>query len=188
MKKLNEYLKESLLVDSLFSWSGSFKGETTTRNHLLFGIVRKKYAVVVDYSKFVDTLSEVDIPSSIEYDGKTYKVTAIEERAFRDCKTLKSINIPKSVTKIGDHAFYDCENLKMINIPDSVKSIGDCSFSGCNKLESIIVPSSVTKIGTQVFARCFNLESIVLPERFKSMLTPKDLYFFCPDESKIEWR
>ena len=45
----------------------------------------------------------------------------IGDRAFSECRSLKSINIPNSVTSIGDDAFYECSKLKSINIPKGTK-------------------------------------------------------------------
>ena len=50
----------------------------------------------------------VSIPSEVTYNGKTYSVTSISDRAFYGCYGLTSIIIPNSVTTIGDYAFYDC--------------------------------------------------------------------------------
>ena len=48
----------------------------------------------------------ITIPNSVAYEGKTYSVTRIGEKAFYDCKELTSITLPNSVTSIGDRAFY----------------------------------------------------------------------------------
>lgn len=56
----------------------------------------------------------IHIPSTITYDGSTYKMTSIEEKAFYEFKSLTRITIPESVTKIGDYSFYGCTNLKEI--------------------------------------------------------------------------
>jgi hypothetical protein len=50
----------------------------------------------------------VTIPESVEYNGKTYKVTSIGNFAFNDCSGLTSITIPNSVTTIGYSAFSGC--------------------------------------------------------------------------------
>ena len=43
---------------------------------------------------------DVVIPSSVEYNGTTYNVTAIDELTFLGCSNLTSITIPSSITDI----------------------------------------------------------------------------------------
>ena len=43
-------------------------------------------------------------------------VTSIGDRAFEECTSLTSVDIPSSVTEIGDRAFYYCNNLETINM------------------------------------------------------------------------
>ena len=62
----------------------------------------------------------VVIPESVTYNGTTYSVTSIGERAFDYCSGLTSITIPNSVTSIGNLAFNDCTGLTSITIPNSV--------------------------------------------------------------------
>ncbi len=73
-------------------------------------------------------------------------------KAFSECESLTSINIPDSVTSIGDGAFSWCGSLTCINIPDSVTSIGESAFIECKSLTSINIPDSVIKMGGNPFA------------------------------------
>ena len=106
----------------------------------------------------------VTIPSSVTYSGTTYLVTSIGYRAFYDCSSLTSVEIPSSITSIGNYAFYDCSSLTSVNIPNSVISIGDGAFYGCKALTSAVIPNSVTSIGDYAFQDCSSLTSLEIPE------------------------
>ena len=106
-------------------------------------------------SKYIGSAEKVEIPSKIN----GYKVVAIGDKAFYDCKNLTKINIPDSVTSIGDYAFYDCINLTEISIPSSITTIGYGAFYWCASLTEISIPNSVTTIGERAFSGCYNLIS-----------------------------
>ena len=91
-------------------------------------------------------------------------VTSIEEKAFYNCRSLITINIPKSVMGIGDWAFFGCSSLATIIIPEGVTSIGKSAFFGCSSLISITIPKSVTSIRECAFAHCNSLTDIVVAE------------------------
>ncbi len=125
-----------------------------------------KYSTLTDSTVSVcavdNTLSdEVEIPSTVTYNGNTYSVTEIGYGAFCifdsmavGCTGLIGIVIPNSVTSIGKSAFSGCTSLIGITIPDGVISIGDSAFSGCTGLVSITIQNSVTSIGKCAFSNC----------------------------------
>ncbi len=47
----------------------------------------------------------VEIPSTVEFDGKEYSVVGIGNGAFANCTKAKTIVIPNTVSSIGDSAF-----------------------------------------------------------------------------------
>ena len=78
-------------------------------------------------------------------------VTAIGDRAFKGCTSLKGIDLSDirpstkagetssagSITSIGTSAFEGCTGLLDITIPSSVTSIGDAAFKGCTAMRSM---------------------------------------------------
>lgn len=75
--------------------------------------------------------TKVTVPATVTISGIKYKVTAISDNAFSECKKLKSVTIEKYVTSIGNKAFFKCTSLKKIIIPASVTKIGKRAFYGC---------------------------------------------------------
>ena len=73
----------------------------------------------------------VTIPS--EYNK--LPVAGIQDKAFDDCRYIKSVELPQSLKIIGNRAFYWCKSLTSIEIPDSVTSIGFDAFDDCASLE-----------------------------------------------------
>ena len=116
-------------------------------------IAKAKQAKVIAKSsgKYTGT---VVIPESVEYEGVSYAVTSIGERAFSGCSGLTSVTIGNGVTSIGYMAYYECSGLTSVTIGNSVTSIGDYAFYDCYRLISIEIPNSVTSIGDYAFRDC----------------------------------
>lgn len=55
-------------------------------------------------------------------------VTAIDQNAFRDNSSLKTVVLPEGIEVIGDYAFYACTDLVNITLPSSLKTIGERAF------------------------------------------------------------
>ena len=107
---------------------------------------------------------DIKIPEKIHEKSGDYTVTAIGNRAFWECTSLKEVTIPQSVTSIGDKAFYDCRGLTSVTIPQSVTSIGDKAFYDCRGLTSVTIPQSVTSIGDHAFDECIHLKTLSFGE------------------------
>lgn len=98
----------------------------------------------VEYSN--EYSGAIDIPEMVTYASKTYRVIAIDDYAFSQCRNLKSVFIPKSVDEIRSYAFNECIYLDSIFISEGVSKIGYNAFRNCSKLVFISIPESVTEI------------------------------------------
>ena len=67
-------------------------------------------AGVLTLKNGVSVPEEVEIP--LVLNGKTVKT--IGENAFKDCKTIKKITVPKGIQEFGYYAFKGCDNLETI--------------------------------------------------------------------------
>ncbi len=72
----------------------------------------------------------VEIPARVTYNGVTYKVREIGNKAFSDKKALKKVIIPNSVRYFRGSAF-ESSSLNTLAIPFSVTSLESFSILGC---------------------------------------------------------
>ena len=135
------------------------------------------------YYKTKNRLSKVSILDNVEYDGKMYNVTGIDNYAFINCQNLKKVTISNSVTHIGGWAFSDCYKLKSITIPSSVRIIHEGAFAGCKKLVSIEIPNGVTHIGNSAFFYCKKLTTVSIPNSVENI--GNDAFDWCENLKTI---
>ncbi len=102
----------------------------------------------------------VSIPSTVKYNKKTYKVTAIGDYAFNGCTGLTGVDIPETIEYIRSHSFSFCQNLTEIVIPDNVIGLGSYSFEGCIGLKKLSIGSKVSAING-VFKGCTGLTELI---------------------------
>lgn len=113
---------------------------------------------------------EITIPSSVSVPGKTYTVTRIGYRAFRDQHDITSISMPNTIVSIGEEAFYSYNgSIREIKIPSSVRSIEANAFANCNGMESIILNEGLESIGNYAFTNNYALTQMTVPSTVKEI-------------------
>ena len=93
---------------------------------------------------------DVVIPSTVTYQGYTYNVVSIGERAFKGCTRINSVTMPESVTKIGKNAFQET-SLQSITIGANVREICEEAFIYNVVLKTVVISDRVEKIGSKAF-------------------------------------
>lgn len=87
------------------------------------------------------------IPDTVKIKGKTFKVTAMEQDAFRGKNNLTKVVIGKNVTKIGKNVFCNCKKLNSIVVKGKkLTSVGSGALKGTAKKLVIKVPSGKKKV------------------------------------------
>ena len=104
------------------------------------------------------TDTEIHIPETLG----GYTVTAIGEKTFFGCLSLKKVDFPtvNSLTEIGAYAFSGCAMLKEIDLPSKVTTLKEGAFENCIALERVCLPRSLTTVETHVFYSCSKLAAV----------------------------
>ena len=125
----------------------------------------------------------VEIPSQVEYIGKTYSVTSIAQSAFDNSTGLTSITIPSSVKSIGLDAFEDCTSLTAVKITDLTawcNTTFESHYSNPTyrahhlylmdkEVTDLVIPNTIKAIGAFAFVNCSNLKTVTIPESVTSI-------------------
>ena len=111
----------------------------------------------------------ITIPSTLTYNGKTYSVTSIEDRAFYGCSLLTDVTIGNSVTEIGAEVFRNCTALESIIIPNTTIAMGGGMFCGCKSLTNVVIGNSVESIENDTFFGCSALANVIVGNAVKSI-------------------
>ena len=92
------------------------------------------------------TLRSIKVADTVTIGGKKFKITAIGNSAFKNCKKAATTTIGKNVKTIGKKAFYKAVKLKTVTIKSKVlNNIGENAFKGIKNTAKIRVPK--TKLG-----------------------------------------
>ena len=88
-----------------------------------------------------EKIKELNIPATVSANGRTYKVTEIDEKVCQKLKKLKTVVFGKYVKIIGRKAFYQCAKLRtLIFKGKKLKSVGEKAFEGIHKKAGATVP------------------------------------------------
>ena len=135
-----------------------------------------KQVSVTTSSNYGALLSDsIRIPSTVEHNGLEYRVTCIDDQAFKDCMNLTSVSIPDSVQSIGKSAFYNCPKLTDITIPSGIQINSKC-FGNCTQLSTMkIIVAGDTPVPV----------SVADANAFQSCPAERQIIFQTPDGTEL---
>ena len=128
----------------------------------------------VTVKEYTGSDKDITLPSTVTYNGKEYKVTAVGSNVLKKLAGTEEINltvtIPEGYTTIEGNAFQNCYGLKSIAIPASVTKIQYNAFEGCKNLTSVTFAdgSADLSFGNKVFLNCTSLNNLTLPARLSN--------------------
>ena len=120
---------------------------------------------IVDNAAYGDAnLTRVTFPANC-------KIASIGKWAFRECTSLQSVDIPKSVGVMGERAFQGCTSLQNVQFaaPSPLKTLSENAFRDCTSLQYIELPEGMETLLGYGFYNCTALETVYLPDTLKSI-------------------
>lgn len=104
-------------------------------------------------------------------------VTSVGEYAFRDLRSVQSVQIAESVETLGRCCFENCSALTEVEIPAGVSMVGSDAFRHCFGLETVHMRGEHTKIGSSAFSDCNSLTDVTLPAGLTHL--PDSIFLSC---------
>lgn len=158
---------------------GTLKTDSKTKN-----VYKVKTASTVELKQLKNkNASTLTIPSTVRFNGKTYRVTSIAAGAFKNNKKLKKVTISGYITTIGAGAFQNCASLTTVKTGSRVTTIGSKAFYGCRKLTTVVLGKNVKTIGNLSFANCVSLRKMTIPARVEKIGSKA----FCNDVKMVSF-
>ena len=110
------------IVAAMTSWAYDFNA-----NGIYYNIIASSLSAEVTYasSSYNTYGGQVTIPAQVTNAGKTYKVTAVGDNAFRNCTSLTNVVLGSNVKRLGTRAFMGCTQITQVDITEAVSEIDD---------------------------------------------------------------
>ena len=114
-------------------------------------------------------------------------LTALGYGVFRDCSALTAAEFPAGIDPVswssGSSMLRNCTSLRTVKLPKTVSSLGNYFFAGCTALEQIVLPDSVTEIGSNLFNGCTALADVTLSTNLQAI--PEHTFYGCVSLQKL---
>lgn len=163
-------LRELLVVAMLFLGANVLFAIDATIDGIKYTLTsaNSTYTATVAGLDDSNTATEIEIPSSVSYNNREYKVVGMASSSFSK-SSLKRVVLSEGLEAISNNAFYNCVNLSEITIPTTLKEISSSAFGNCTSLKNISLNEGLQSIGSNAFKGCVGLISINLPQTLQEL-------------------
>lgn len=155
---------------------------SSARVNTCFRVGNLKYRVTANqvvtcYGTTNSRVTKISIPSTVRYNGVTYRVTSIWANAFKKRSRLTTVSIGHNVSVIGKNAFYKCKKLKKVTIGTGLTQINPGAFRGVKKGCTITIKSLKLKKVSSRIDQSVSRMTVRVPKRkytaYKKLLRKK---------------
>ena len=155
---------------------------SSARVNTCFRVGNLKYRVTANqvvtcYGTTNSRVTKISIPSTVRYNGITYRVTSIWANAFKKRSRLTTVSIGHNVSVIGKNAFYKCKKLKKVTIGTGLTQINPGAFRGVKKGCTITIKSLKLKRVSSRIDQFVSRMTVRVPKRkytaYKKLLRKK---------------
>ena len=155
---------------------------SSARVNTCFRVGNLKYRVTANqvvtcYGTTNSRVTKISIPSTVRYNGVTYRVTSIWANAFKKKSRLTTVSIGHNVSVIGKNAFYKCKKLKKVTIGTGLTQINSGAFRGIKKGCTITIKSLKLKKVSSKIDQSVSRMTVRVPKRkytaYKKLLRKK---------------
>lgn len=163
-----------LLISGLHVTAASEYDYDFVANGIYYRINDDNASVVVVRSSDYESLTDIVIPDTVEYNGARLRVTQIRPFAFLACKQLKSAVI--NAEKILHQSFQGINSLSKVVLGNGVRILDWNAFSGCSNLTDLEIQPGLLEIGDNAFYNCTSLQHLDIPSSVVSILGTSFMY------------
>lgn len=117
-------------------------------------------------------------------DEHASKLTNINRGTFKNCTSLRSIELPQTVKDIGNGIFEGCSSLEEIILSDNIKTIKENTFKGCVSLKHLDLSTSVNSIKSNAFNNVYSLDYVYIPYAASTLDLASNAFRDCREDGQ----
>lgn len=93
-------------------------------------------------------------------EAKNYEALMIDNRAFKDCTSIKSVKMSDNIVTLAQYVFSGCTNLRELQFGKKTIYADKNSFENCTALDTIKFNEVLESLGGGCFSGCTGLKEV----------------------------